>query len=151
MLHYLKQQSELTLFEGIKELRAFEGENENNLESKTTEQFKNSLEGHDVIHSLFGCSTDVLGEIKVHLWMMFATTTKMSEIKNALGSKDHKTTLKEIGHFNLIKRWFIAIPIAIKIYRRSKKMHKKYPVENFKSNLDQKLKDLRKEYNINII
>ena len=151
MLRYLQQQSDLTLFEGIKELRAFEGTNENDLTSKTTEQFMNALEGHDVIHSLFGCATDVKGEIKVHLWMIFGTTTKMSEIKSALGSKDHKETLKEIGHSNLIRRWFYAIPMAIKIFVLSRRMTKKYPVENFPNNLNDKLNDLRNEYRIRIV
>ena len=151
MLKYLQQQSELTLFEGIKELRAFEGTNENDLTSKTTQQFMNALEGHDVIHSLFGCATDVNGEIKVHLWMVFGTTTKMREIKSALGSRDHKETLKEIGHLNLLKRWFYAIPMAIKIFALSKRMTKKYPVENFLNDLNEKLKDIRDEYNIMIV
>ena len=116
MLNYLRQNSELTLFEGVQELRTFEGNQNNDRVEVSSPEFKEKLHGHDIIHSLFGCSTDIKGEIKVHLWMIFGTTTKMSEIKQALGSKDHKDTLKEIGHLKLVKRWLYAFPMAIKIF-----------------------------------
>ena len=151
MLNYLKQNSELTLFEGVQELRTFEANQNNDRVEVSTQEFKEKLHSHDIIHSLFGCSTDIEGEIKVHLWMLFGTTTKASEIKEALGSTDHKETLKEIGHFKLIRRWMYALPIAFKVFFRSKKMKKKYDIENFRNDLDDKLKDLRNEYKINVI
>ena len=151
MLKYLQQKSELTLFEGIKELREFEALNNNDMVETKTIEFIEKLEGHDVIHSLFGCETDVRGEIKVHLWMIFGTTTKMHEIKNALHSKDHKDTLKDIGHINLLKRWFFSIPMAFKIYLRSRRMNEKYDVELFRKDLNQKLVTLRQKYIINLI
>ncbi len=151
MLKYLQQRSELTLLEGIQELRKFEGNTDNDMVQTATDEFIAKLEGHDVIHCLFGCSTDVLGEIKVHLWMVFGTNTKIAEIKSVLGSRDHQDTLKDIGHRILLKRWLYALPLAVKIFIRSRKMSKKYAIENFQTDLHQPLFLLRSRYGIHIV
>lgn len=150
MLQYLQQDSEQSLLEGIRELRAFEGAQDNDYVQKSTSAFLASLETHDVIHVLFGCRTDMLGEIKVHMWMMFGTTMRMREMHQAMGADDHKAALRELGRWELLKRWGWALPAGFRILMSALRMSRKYPIDRYQKDIHRSLRELRETYRIKV-
>ena len=151
MAQYLQQHSTLTLFQGMEELRRIEGNNDNDFAEKSTTDFLALIEEHDLIHVLFGCSTDVAGEIKAHIWTAFGTTTKLKVMRDAVGNQNHKDAIREIGQGNLIRAWTTIIPIAIRIIGCAVRMKKKFPVEQASNYLHIELDKIRHEFGIQVV
>lgn len=149
ILKYLDTNSKQTLKEGIVELRKSE------LENDATEQLAvellRDIDEHDAIHVLFACPTDLNGEIFAHVWSLFGTTMSVDQMKKVNSHTDHKVVLKNIGHFKLLRIWLLHLPQIFRIIVRAKRMHKKFPVENFEKYLNVDLQELRKSFGIKII
>jgi hypothetical protein len=147
-LNYLNPNSKQSLREGILELKKAEGENDA-AENISRELLRN-IDEHDVIHTLFACSTDLKGEIIAHVWSLFGTTMTAEQMKKVNVHQDHKTVLSEIGHFKLLSTWFAQLPQIIKTIIRAKRMNQKFPVSEFEKYLGVSLFDLRKEFGIKL-
>ncbi|MGK7872911.1 MAG: hypothetical protein AB4426_06230 [Xenococcaceae cyanobacterium] len=150
MLGYLNPGSEMTLREGIKELRVAEG-SEGDASQTLSEDFTPALDPHDAVHVLFGCETNLRGEIAAHIWMLFGTTITFREMHQTAKHQEHKSTLKEIGHSKLVHHWLGSLALAVKIIFRSIHMRKRWPIENLSADIDRKLNDIRREYGIKIL
>ncbi|MEM9090639.1 MAG: hypothetical protein AAGC93_18060 [Cyanobacteria bacterium P01_F01_bin.53] len=72
VLQYLNLNPTQTLREAITALRDLEGPED--AAANVTPELLPDLEIHDVIHVLFGCSTDLANEVMAHLWTVFGTT-----------------------------------------------------------------------------
>ncbi|MEO1449966.1 MAG: hypothetical protein AAFV07_10595, partial [Bacteroidota bacterium] len=85
------------------------------------------------------------------MWMMFGTTMEMEEMKAAMGTHEHRAALKELGHFELLRRWARAIPTGLRIFFRARKMKHKYPIAAYKQDIHTSLSTLRTAYNIRVV
>jgi len=147
-LKYKNQESTQLLSEGMNEFKKFDVQNDE------TERVSNDLikdiNEHDAIHTLFGCSTDLKGEILAHIWTYFGTTTELAQMKKVNKHFDHKIALQEIGHFKLIKSWFLNIYPIVTVIIKAKKMKNKFPISSYQNYLNIELKLIRSEFNIKI-
>lgn len=75
---YLNPNSTQTLREAIAELRDLEGGED--AAANIAPELLPDLEIHDVIHVLFGCSTDLANEVMAHLWTVFGTTYPVQDM-----------------------------------------------------------------------
>ncbi len=136
----------ITLGEAIQKLCALE--HEADLTNKMSAEVRQALEQHDAVHILFNCGTSIEDEIAVHIWMIFATTAKISEMHRAVASLEHRNVLSGIGYFKLINIWFASLPRIISIIFKSLRMKKKLAVEEFSRLKEQSILEIRARHGI---
>ncbi len=146
-LRYLDQHSSMTLREGIIELREAEGADGDAVENVAPELVPD-LHMHDAIHVLFGCPTNLSGEISAHLWTLFGTTLRLRDMHRVNMHRDHRQVLARIGYVKLIRMWFKNIPTMIATILRSFRMSQKWPAASYDEYLDVPLIELRQQFNI---
>ena len=145
-LKYKIQNSILTFADGITEFRKFDVQKDE--AERVSEELLRDIDEHDAIHTLFGCSTDLIGEILAHVWTYFGTTTETSQMIKVNRHKDHKAALQEIGHLRLLKSWLLNFVSIIKVILKAKRMKHKFPILEYENYLDQELCEIRTEFNI---
>ncbi|MDJ0707182.1 MAG: hypothetical protein QNJ46_28235 [Leptolyngbyaceae cyanobacterium MO_188.B28] len=148
-LEYLNPRSTQTLLEGIWELRVAEGAEADAAENVAPE-LVDDIEVHDAIHVLFGCPTNLAGEIIAHVWTLFGTTMSVRDMGRVNMHDDHRQVLAKIGHGRLLKMWFYSVPRIIITLFRALRMKRRWPAEDYRLYLDQRLCDLRKDFGIRL-
>ena len=146
MNQYLDCDTSITLGEAIQKLR--DSEHEDDMTNKVSAEVTRALEQHDAVHVLFNCGTSIREEIAAHLWMLFATTAKISEMHRAVASLEHRSVLSNIGHFKLLSIWFTSLPRIIGIIFKSLRMKKKLAVEEMSQLKEMSLLEIRREHGI---
>ncbi len=134
----------VALNEAIQRMRASEGDMTHKMSADMTQAF----EQHDAVHILFNCGTSIEDEIAVHVWMIFATTIKMSQMHRAVANQEHRNVLSGVGHLKLIGIWFICLPRIIDIIYKSLRMKKKLAVEQLARLKEQSILEIRQEHGI---
>ena len=145
---YRQPNSPQTLAEGLEELRALEAAQQNDASETFAPELTQELTKHDLIHVLFGCGTDLTGEIQAHVWTLFGTTLSVRQMHTVNAHSDHQSALQEIGHFRLLRTWLRLFPQLLRIVWRAKRMPKKFPIEQGADYLHRPLKELRAEFGI---
>ena len=146
-LEYLKPDTRMTLGEGIRELRAAEGA-ENDATQNMDPELLADLDMHDAIHVLFACSTDLAGEIRAHIWTALGTTVKMKDMHRVTKHQDHRQVLADIGHATLIGTWLKNSPRLLATMFRSLRMSRRWPAADYASYLGVPLVELRQAFGI---
>lgn len=136
----------ITLGEAIQKLRA--SESESNMTNKMSAQIMQAIEQHDAVHVLFNCSTSIQDEIAAHIWMIFATTAKISEMHRAVANQEHRNVLSNIGHLKLMSIWFTSLPRLIGIISKSLRMKKRLAVEELSQLKEKSIIEIRREHGI---
>lgn len=136
----------ITLGEAIQKIRESQADSE--LADKISVEIAQALEQHDAVHIVFNCSTSIQDEIDVHLWMILATTAKVSLMHRAVVSQDHRHVLSKIGHFKLVRIWVTSLPRIISIIFKSLRMKKRLAVEKLPKLKQQSLLEIRQEHGI---
>ncbi|NEP57331.1 MAG: hypothetical protein F6K31_09945 [Symploca sp. SIO2G7] len=136
----------MTLGEGIQKLRELESEND--MTNRMPVEIKQVFEQHDAVHILFGCGTSIQDEIAAHIWMLLATTAKISEMHLAVASQEHRNVLSSIGHLKLIGIWLVCLPRIVGIIFKSLRMKKRLAVEELAVLKEQSILEIRREHGI---
>lgn len=142
-------ESQITLQEGIDE---FNKKNKKYFSDRdTSDEAKEFFRNHDIAHVVFGCDTSIYGEGVVKIWTVFGTT---------LGFWKHITGYQEADAFELFRMYSLK-HVAKNIFRllftiptiiiRAKRMNKLWNWANYESYLNMSIKDIRKEFNIEIV
>lgn len=147
MLKYFDSDSKMTLQEAIRELRALE-EQKNEMLAQMSPEMRTTFESHDAVHVLFACGTTIQDEIAAHVWMVFGTTAKLSEMHRAVANREHRHVLSGIGHFKLLRVWVGCLPQIFKIIAKCLRMKKRFPLEELSRLKEQPLCEIRYEYGI---
>ncbi|MBY0507810.1 MAG: hypothetical protein K2X03_28110 [Bryobacteraceae bacterium] len=148
-LDYLNQHSMQTLRAALAELRAAEGI-ENDAAAQVAPELANDLDVHDAIHVIFGCSTDVGGEVLAHVWTLLGTTAKMRDLHRVMSHADHREALARIGHRSLLRKWITTLPLIAATAYRASRMTRRLPVDHLPSLLDRPLDEIRRSFGIRI-
>jgi hypothetical protein len=145
MNNYASADTSLTLGEAIQKLRAAA---DNDMTDRMSPELSAAFEQHDTVHILFDLGTSIQDEIAAHIWMMFATTAKISELHRALADREHQHVLAGIGHLKLIGIWFTSVPRLIGIISKSRRMNKRLAVEELAKLKQQSIAEIRHEHGI---
>lgn len=144
MYEHSGSNTSVTLDEAIQRLRASEGDMTDKMSADITQAF----EQHDAVHILFNCGTSIEDEIAVHVWMLFATTIKVSQMHRAVANQEHRNVLSGIGHLKLIGIWLTCLPRIIGIIYKSLRMNKRLAVEQLARLKKQSILEIRQEHGI---
>ena len=146
MPHYLHQDSNLTLREGFEEyrrpalLRAF-------VPGSSGERM---LEAHDVAHVIFGCATDLRGEVLVHAWTVFGPALTLAGAHQATREAEHRHVLRTLG-WKAVPELALALPLAARVAARARRMPRTWPFHGFEPYLERPLGELRQRFGIRVI
>ena len=149
MRRYLEPDCRSTLREGIEELRKAEGAN-GDASAQVSPELSRDLDVHDAIHVLFGCRTNLAGEVLAHVWTAFGTTAKLHDLRRVGAHEDHRAILSGIGHLRLLGAWLRNSPRIAATLWQSSRMKKRWPVEELDAFLDRPLDEIRREYGIRL-
>ncbi len=136
----------ITLGEAIQKMRA--SELEGDMTDKIPVEITQVFEQHDAVHVLFNCGTSIQDEIAAHIWMVFATTAKISEMHRAVANQEHRNVLSSIGHCKLVGIWVTSLPRIISIISKSLRMKKRLAVEELSKLKEQPIIEIRREHGI---
>lgn len=146
MFEYQQQNSALTLDDGLGEYRRV---NPHLIESSDPQSVE-MLRCHDATHVVFGCDTDLRGEVLVHAWTVLGTTQSIRDAHQATGAMEHQQLFADLGlRAGLVA--FRTIPGIARVIRRGLRMSRKWPYSAFQPYLDRPLAEIRREFDIRVV
>lgn len=151
MKKYKLQDSNLTLREGIKELRQAEQATSTDMALTLDSEMAATMASHDATHVIFGCDTDMADEALAHFVMIFGSTVKISDLKKTARNKAHKEVIGTHNKFDIFKVLLGVIPDLVSVLRLSRNMKKKWLWFGFEPYLDMPLAKIREEFGIKTI
>lgn len=146
MSAYFGSDPSITLGEAIQRMRGSQPDGD--MANKISADMSQAIEQHDAVHIVFDCGTSVQDEIAVHIWMVFATTAKISEMHRAVASQEHRDILSGIGHFKLMGSWVASLPRLVGIIVKSLRMKKRLALEELSRLKEQSILDIRQQHGI---
>jgi hypothetical protein len=146
MDEYLGSDRSITLGEAMQKMRRFEAEGD--LANQISADIAPALEQHDAIHILFDLGTSIQDEIAAHVWMLLATTAKISEMHGAVASDEHRHVLSDLGHLKLIGIWLTSLPRIVGIIFKSLRMKKRVAIEELSKLKEKSVLEIRQEHSI---
>lgn len=106
------------------------------------------FERHDIVHVLFGLSTDVRDEAKADGWTLLGSDISFLELRRFAALPEEKALLKEIGWMNIAKSAFRALPDYAVMAWRSRLLIKKWRWADNTRYRTQKVAAIRREFGI---
>lgn len=97
MLDYLEPETRLTLRDALSQLR-LEDAKDRDIASTIALEVERSMTAHDAVHVIFACDTSDQGEAIAHAWMLLGTDVTHHQLREVIGTRDHKAFAREIGH-----------------------------------------------------
>lgn len=146
---YQQQSSSQTLREALNEYYSSFSNliTEKNTNPETAKLFRL----HDVTHVVFGCDTSIKEETLTDTWTLFGSTVTLREYMEYLKYPETTQAIKEAGFLNVVWIFFISLPAFFKVIFRTFQMKKKWDFWDYNSYINSSLKDIREEFNIQVV
>ncbi|KWV90543.1 hypothetical protein [Erythrobacter sp. YT30] len=106
------------------------------------------FERHDIIHVLFGLTTNLRDEAQADGWTLMASDIGMQDIRTFMQLPEEKSVIKEVGWWALAKGFFASLPDYAAIAWRSRKMRKKWRWSDNAQYRQQQVSAIRDEFGI---
>ena len=146
---YQRQNCAMTLREALDEFYSINAHKFGRPEPKT--KWTKLLVHHDIGHVIFGVNTTLIDETAGDIWTLLATDMTFNEYRQYLKTPEAKELLKELGVANIIKATLCFVPLASKIYSRSRKMTKEWSFRDYEKYMDMPLGEIRESFNLRIL
>ena len=153
MLPFQDSTQDMTLKEGIECYRDYLIQN--NRKILVDEHGSTFIRDHDATHVIFGLDTTLEEESMLDSWVLWGTQYKFSYLNQYRKLPElkefNKKLFKELGLHGLFKLLSSVLRNKIIIFKRTRKMKKKWPYRAPKDYLEKSILDLRSEYGIDIL
>ena len=153
MLPFQDSSQDMTLQEGIECYRAYLIQN--NRKILVDETGSTLIRDHDATHVIFGLDTTLEEESMLDSWVLWGTEYKFSYLnqyrKLPQLKEFNKNLFKELrigGFFKLLNS---VLRNKITVFKRTRKMKKKWPFRVPEEYLEKSILDLRSEFGIDIL
>ncbi len=147
MLKYQQIETEMTLEQGIKELRDFEGPT-GDTSIAMGAQLAHVMAAHDAVHVLFGCSTNMKDEALAHFVMILGTDVTLADMRGVAKSKEHKSVVGKHSKLEIAKVILGAPVDLVKVLKLKRKMKTKWPWHGYADYLNRPINEIRKDFGI---
>ena len=155
MYEFQKQNSLQTLEQGLQEFYSINPAFKELLEidSPNAKVFKE----HDYTHVLFGLGTSIEDESLLDTYVIWGMKFNWGKIIDFYKDPEYKEVIGDIvkkhgGYWGIFKIYISLIPVKIRVFSRCMKMKKKWNYHDITDQmLNTSLKELRKEYNIELL
>ena len=155
MYNFQKQDSEQTLNEGLEEFYSINTQFRDLAEKDNPNAV--IFKEHDYTHVLFGLGTSIEEESLLDTYVIWGMKFNWGKIIDFYKDPEYKEVIGDIvkkhgGYWGIFKIYMSLIPVKIRIFSRCMKMKKKWNYHDITDQvLNTSLKDLRKEYNIELL
>ena len=153
MLIFQDPDQDLSLRDGIMLYRNYLLENNRKL--LIDQPDSTLIRDHDASHVIFGLDTTLEEESLLDSWVIWGCQYKLRYLnqyrKHPQLQAFSKELFKELGFSGFLKLFLNVINKKFIIFRRTRKMHKKWPFKHPENYLDRSVLDLRKSYGIDIL
>ena len=114
-----------------------------------------ALYKHDITHVVFGLNTKLEEEHLLDSWALWGCTIKWKTmyeyIKHPAIKEITREIYKDLGTWGIVKKIIAMIPLKLLVVFRALRMKKKWNYHEItEKQLNSKISDIRKEYNINV-
>jgi len=146
MARYLNPDCSLTLAEALAEFREVHSDSlyPREMSDDSTEFFRR----HDIAHVVFGCDTSLLNEAMVKLWTIFGTTLGFWKHIGAYSRTETTNIVKDLRPAAVVGTGFRTIALFPRVLARCRAMKKPWPWAEPDPYLNQRLVDIRRDFNI---
>lgn len=130
-------------------LRAFR--RENGLDAKyqgMSAEAQALFERHDIIHVLFGLTTNVRDEVKADGWTLLGTDVSFSELRSFAKLPEEKEIVEELGWATIAKTVARSLPDLAGMAWRARKLTKRWRWAENAQYRDRTVSDIRREFGI---
>ena len=155
MLNFQKQDSEQTLSEGLEEFYSINSQFRDLAEKDNPNA--RIFKEHDYTHVLFGLGTSIEEESLLDTYVIWGMKFNWGKVINFYKDPEYKEVIGDIvkkhgGYWGIFKIYMSLIPVKIRVFFRCMKMKKKWNYHDITDQmLNTSLKELRKEYNIELL
>ena len=152
MYRYQEQNSQQTLQQGLDEFYSI---NPKLRELSEPDEKKGLFFQHDITHVVFGLNTKLEEEHLLDSWALWGCTIKWKTmyeyIKHPAIKEITREIYKDLGIWGIVKKIIAMIPLKLLVVFRALRMKKKWNYHEItEEQLNSKISDIRKEYNINV-
>jgi ubiquinone biosynthesis protein Coq4 len=114
---------------------------------------KKLVKAHDITHIIFGCDTNLLGELRVQLWTKFGVKSfGWRETLMYARDKESKVLIKNpIGFYAMFKFFLKNINSIWLVRRQAKLFSKKWEYFQEDKYMTRTIGDIRQEFNIQLL
>jgi hypothetical protein len=117
-------------------------------------QLKEYILPHDVLHVIFNCDTDLLGELKLEILTLFCTDIKWNEYYQNVNNEKIKNDFDKIIRSYSNSQYFKVLGFALIQFIRTLfvrlMMRRVWKVYEYDKYLEYRLGDVRKIFNISV-
>lgn len=147
---YQDQDSPMTLREGLAE---YYRRNSNvTPPDEASEKGAHFFASHDVAHVVFGTTTQIIDEAITDMWQLWGLDISGWEYaKQGLAAPEVREVFHELGFSGVVKGFALMPKYVGEIWRRTHRMHKRWPWTEFGEHLDRPLADIRAEFGIEVL
>lgn len=149
MLDYLNSDATLTLRDAITQLRE-EDAKERDVAPRVAPGVERSMTAHDAVHVVFACDTSDKGEAVAHAWMLLGTTVTHRQMREVMGTRDHRAFARELGHGRRLLALLSALPSIAAAGFRARRMRRRWSWTDYDRYLDTPLAEIRREYGVRV-
>jgi len=153
VLRFQDRTQDMTLKEGIECYRNYLIQNNRKILSDETGS--TLIRDHDATHVIFGLDTTLEEESMLDTWVLWGTQYKFSylnQYRKLPQLQDFsKNLFKELGINGFFKLFSSVLGNKITVFKRTRKMHKKWPFRFPEEYLEKSILDLRSEFGIDIL
>lgn len=148
-LRYLDPESTMTLREGLAEYFRSMPDllDVNALEGKAKELFDN----HDTAHVVFGCDVSLRHEAMMDTWTVFGTDVGFFAYMRYLTTPEARRVVTDAGVLRSLWGALLAVPDAVRVIGRARRMKKKWPWRDHERYLDRPLVEIRRDLGLAIL
>ena len=152
MYRFQEQNSQQTLQQGLDEFYSI---NPKFKELSEPDGKKGLFFQHDITHVVFGLNTKLEEEHLLDSWALWGCTIKWKTmyeyIKHPAIKEITREIYKDLGTWGIVKKIIAMIPLKLLVVFRALRMKKKWNYHEItEEQLNSKISDIRKEYNINV-
>jgi len=106
---------------------------------------------HDAGHVIFGCDTSIRGETLIDTWTVFATTAGLRGYLQYFKHPQVNLIFSAVGYWQIFVVSVRCLPDIWRLILLSRKMSARWPWDRYHEYLGRPLRDLRAEFNIQVI
>lgn len=106
---------------------------------------------HDAGHVVFGCDTSLRGEALIDTWTVVGTTAGLRGYLQYFQYPQVNQIFSDVGYWRItveLVRW---LPDVLRVLARSRRLSSRWPWAHYQRYLDQRLGEIRRQFNIRVV
>jgi hypothetical protein len=146
---YTQQDSSQSLREGIAEYYALNPGllDPAQLPPEVSELFRQ----HDAGHVVFGCDTSLRGEALIDTWTVVGTTAGLRGYLRYFEHPQVNQIFSDVGYWRIAIESTRSLSDMLRALVRSRRLRARWPWDGYERYLDERLDEIRKEFNIDVV